>query len=206
MLILASLVEPLGLHRRTHLPPSRGRKRKRKAPADIDADTAPPAAPPLNKYLLIGLNSITRHLSARAAAASPEKDSKLSLAEDPSDKAQANETPSQDLPKITLLAVPTLNPSTSLAHTHLPTLLYLSSVSSTPQVPSLPRLVTLPPASETRLSSALCIPRVGAIALLEEAPGAEPLVQYVRERVGVVECKWIEEGLKPLWSGVKGRW
>src|SRR3954465_6599629 len=108
MLILASLVEPLGLHRRTHLPPSRGRKRKRKAPADIDADTAPPAAPPLNKHLLIGLNSITRHLSAQAAAASPERDSKLPSAEDPSDKAQANETPSQDLPKITLLAIPTL--------------------------------------------------------------------------------------------------
>jgi ribonuclease P/MRP protein subunit POP3 len=38
---------------------------------------------------------------------------------------------------------------------------------------------------------------------MKGAPGADGLVDYVRNHVGPVECKWIEEGLKAEWKGVK---
>jgi ribonuclease P/MRP protein subunit POP3 len=269
-----SLIQPLGLHRTSHLAPSKGKKRKRKTPfntdEDIDIKDAPPPPPPSREYLLIGLNAVTRHLEALAATNAPSTlPTFTSQAPDPSTAAKEEApTPSnskaatkpssktQDastkptppgastpvsaqtgsdpatstttLPKVTVLILPTPNPSASLAHSHLPTLLYLSSppwtnspksntptstttASSNPSTspskstPSTaPRLILLPPLSETRLAAALGIPRVGALAVLENAPGAETMVSYCRDKVGTVECAWISESLDPQWSGIKG--
>ncbi|KAF2788214.1 hypothetical protein K505DRAFT_206165, partial [Melanomma pulvis-pyrius CBS 109.77] len=215
--LLCNLVEPLGHYRETHLPPSKGTKRKRHPPSASSPDTSspPPAPPALTQHLLIGLNSITRHLSTLAAANAPSTTRAPQLQPSPPAGESVPKLPASEpksLPKITLLILPTLTPSTSLAHAHLPTLLYLSSKPSTvtttpstsPSPSPSPRLVTLPPSSEARIASALHIPRVGAIAVLEGAPGADTLVQYVREKVGVVECAWVEEGMRAEWRGVKG--
>lgn len=159
-----------------------------------DLEDRHPTPPPLlSSHLMVGLNSITRHLSILAAPST--------LPLNQNGDGEKNESKSEGPTPLTLLFIPHANPSTSLAHAHLPTLTYLASKSH----PTLPptRLVALSSSSEAKLASALHIPRVGALALLQDAPGATALVEYVRERAGGVECKWIEEGLKAEWKGLK---
>ncbi|KAF2715126.1 hypothetical protein K504DRAFT_396169 [Pleomassaria siparia CBS 279.74] len=196
--LLCNLIEPLGIHRKIYISPSAGKKRKRKEESNKESPPAP--APPLTHHLLIGLNSITRHLSAQAGVETSPYLASASKSE------SATPTTDKSSPsKIAVLIIPTLTPSASLAHAHLPTLLHLSAARPSGSTHSaLPRLVTLPPSSENRIASALHIPRVGAIAVLESAPGADFLIQYVREKVGFVECAYIDQGLKAEWKGIKG--
>lgn len=86
-----------------------------------------------------------------------------------------------------------------MPHAHLPAQVYLS----TPKDQEPTRLVALASSSEARLASTLHIPRVGAIGIMEGAPGAASLVEYVRQNVGLVESKWIEEARKAEWRGVQ---
>ena len=55
------------------------------------------------------------------------------------------------------------------------------------------RLVTLPKGAEARLCAALALPRVGFLGLMDGAPHATPLVEYVREHVPSVEVPWLKE-------------
>ena len=244
-----SLLEPIGHYRRIHIHPSKGpsrnKKRKRYPEQTSTEDGPPPPSPELSKHILVGLNSVTRHLSTLAAKTAPStipvtqwreesrqdqqkersvkretprvstNDEKLSTVEEKTGSLEDDRT----LKPFSIIILPHPSPASSLPHAHLPTLIYLSTLSPasrsstlTPTSISSPttinqleptRLVTLPSASETRLATALNIPRCGAIGILEDAPGAEPLVSYVREHVGLVECKWVEEGMKAEWKGVK---
>lgn len=38
---------------------------------------------------------------------------------------------------------------------------------------------------------------------MEDAPGADALVAYVRENVDVTSCAWIDEAMAADWKGVK---
>jgi ribonuclease P/MRP protein subunit POP3 len=38
---------------------------------------------------------------------------------------------------------------------------------------------------------------------MDDAPGTKALVEYVREHVGVTECPWIDEAMRPEWKGTK---
>lgn len=53
------------------------------------------------------------------------------------------------------------------------------------------------------MASALGLPRVGALGIMEGAEGAEALVGFVRERVGEVHVRWIEEASEGVWKGSK---
>jgi ribonuclease P/MRP protein subunit POP3 len=53
------------------------------------------------------------------------------------------------------------------------------------------------------MASAVGLPRVGALGILEGAEGAEALVGYVRESVGEVDVRWIEEASRGEWKGSK---
>jgi ribonuclease P/MRP protein subunit POP3 len=97
-------------------------------------------------------------------------------------------------------------PSLSPAHAHLPTLVHLSALSP-PSAPSTTseiatRLIPVQTSADARLASTLHIPRVGAIAIYEGAPGARTLEAYVREHVGLTECKWIGEAMSAEWKGL----
>jgi ribonuclease P/MRP protein subunit POP3 len=80
----------------------------------------------------------------------------------------------------------------------------LSHLSSS-YYPSLPptRLVPFSTTSEAKLCKALGIPRVGIIGIFEGAPGAGPLVEYVREKVEVTDVPWVREVEKGEWLGTK---
>ncbi|KAF1917380.1 hypothetical protein BDU57DRAFT_555251 [Ampelomyces quisqualis] len=201
--LVCTLIAPLGDHRKTHIIPSRGKKRKRKRKSQ-DEPTAPdtearppPPRPEIAKHLLIGINSVTRHLELRAARHSA---SVMPIA------ACKTETPSEQHSPGTLSMVIITHPkpSTSPAHAHLPTLVHLSTLK--PSAPTQPqdkttRLIPLATSTDARLASALHIPRVGALAIFADAPGAKPLEDFVRERVGVTECPWIDEAMRAQWKG-----
>jgi hypothetical protein len=51
----------------------------------------------------------------------------------------------------------------------------------------------MPASAEASLAKALGIPRVGALGIMEAAEGANPLIEYVRERVQAVRVPWFEE-------------
>ena len=202
---LSSLLEPVGHHRRTHIQPSQGkrraRKRKRQAStAPVDSQQPPPF-PAISHHLLVGLNSVTRHLSALAGQTAPPRVPAASTQGLELEDEQSPEDDKAALRPLSLVILPHPVPSSSLAHAHLPALVYLSSTRSKTAPPT--RLVTLPTASEARLASILHLPRVGALGIMAGAPDANGLVDYVRSNFGLVECKWIEESLKAEWKGVK---
>jgi ribonuclease P/MRP protein subunit POP3 len=218
VLTSCSLLTPIGDHRRTHVHPSKGKKRKRTTKSGQDdaakvETSTPPPAPEIGKHVLIGLNSVTRQLEAQAAKTAPSTaliTSSHASAEEanPKDKPN-NETikPQSGAHKhISMVIITHPKPSLSPAHAHLPTLLHLANLPlahspSTSSVPPPPtRLIPLPTSTDARLASTLHIPRVGALAVFEGAPGAKALEEYVREHVGVTECKWVDEAMKGEWK------
>lgn len=95
-------------------------------------------------------------------------------------------------------------PALSPSHAHIPTLLHLATRQPDPisKADEPTRLIALPTSDDARFASALHIPRVGAIGVLEGAPGAKALEDYVRQHVGVTECLWVDEALQPEWRGL----
>jgi ribonuclease P/MRP protein subunit POP3 len=103
--------------------------------------------------------------------------------------------------KISMVLLTHPKPSLSPAHAHLPTLIHLSTLTPQSNLQAT-RLVPLATSTESRLSGALHIPRIGALAILDGAPGAKALEDFVRERVDVTTCKWIDEAVGAEWRGV----
>lgn len=190
--------------------PSKGRARAGKqrktavelgAPSTRDTQTQPadgaeadngalgPPMPTVASHVLVGLNTVTRHLSDCAEKYAPRTVPAF----------QHHALESESPRRLSLIVLPHPMPSSSLPHAHLPTLAYLSSVRSD----SPTRLVALSTAFESRLASVLHLPRVGAIGILEGAPGADSVVDYVREHVEPVQCDWLEEAWKAEWKGLK---
>ncbi|KAH7408596.1 hypothetical protein DE146DRAFT_646688 [Phaeosphaeria sp. MPI-PUGE-AT-0046c] len=192
--LVCNLISPIGDHRKQHIHPSKGKKRKRKSKEDgATQDDAPPPPPPeIGKHILVGINSITRHLEALAAQTAPPAM--------PGAEARPNKEREQPRPISTLL-VTHPKPSMSPAHAHLPTLLHLSTLASATSTSST-RLVPLSTATDARLAAALHIPRVGALAIFADAPGAKALEEFVQEKVGLTECQWVDEAMSAKWKGV----
>jgi ribonuclease P/MRP protein subunit POP3 len=89
----------------------------------------------------------------------------------------------------------------SLLHAHLPLLTVTASLSHPEKPPIV--LVTLPKGAESRLVSALGVPRVGVVGLSEGAPGSKVLVEFVREKVKAVDAEWLGGRIK--WRGTEIR-
>lgn len=182
----------------------RSKKRKRKEAVSEDVVSKPPV-PEISSFVLVGLNSITRHLEASSrfskSKKAPEEPAAEATANDPPISNDSKETespePTQPPPHLTVLFLPT--PPPPILQSLLPQLLTTASLAH-PSHPAT-RLVTLPPTSHSRLSTALGIPRVSFIALLEGAPHSGALVELVRECVGEVEApgvKGVERGYLPV--------
>ena len=162
----------------------------------------------LGSYILIGLNSVTRHLEALAVSAAPptapvresNANDEDSNTLEPGTKKKRETAPRPLSMVILTHPQPALSPS----HAHIPTLLHLATLRQSPESKSLEptRLIALPTANDARFASTLHIPRVGAIGIHEGAPGAKALEDYVRQHVGLTECLWVKEALTPEWRGL----
>ncbi|KAF1357164.1 hypothetical protein EJ07DRAFT_167659 [Lizonia empirigonia] len=182
--LLYNLLSPLGEHRRSHITPSKG-KRKRE-PRGAAKDAPPPAPPAIGSHILVGLNSVTRHLEAGAArTAPPMAPVSGSTADDNANtdsKAEQDveKTPLQPTKPLSMVILTHPQPALSPSHAHIPTLLHLATVQSTPasKPAEQTRLITLPTSNDSRFASALHIPA---------------------QHVGLTECLWVDEALKPEW-------
>ena len=89
----------------------------------------------------------------------------------------------------------------SILHAHLPILCKVASMAF-PQSLST-RLVWLPKGAEERLASALRLPRVGIVGIVEAAPGSASVIDYVRQHVRAVEVPWVELAKSGVYLPVK---
>jgi len=187
---LSSLIEPIGHHRRRYIQPSKGkRERKRKRAQDRKAgeeEKKTPTTPPLpeiSKQIDVGLPSISRTLQRLASAANIETShGENSLGE----KLVQDNSPVYSVVFVAKHGQPTT------FHCHFPQMVIAASKNACCKEPI--RLVGLSEPCADRLSAALGMPRVSAIALHDDAPQAKALVEYVREHVPPASSTWLFPG------------
>lgn len=185
--LLCSLFSPLGDYRRAHLVPSRGKRSKRKSKGKTSEDQnteiedtrpSPPPPPELSGFVDVGLASITRVLQQYGQA---------SVVSSSSDKG--SQRTSEGLP-YTMIFVARSGHSSAF-HSHFPQMVAVAS-RSRPDQPAI-RLVGFSKSCEDRLSDCLGIPRVSSVALRANAPLSKPLLDFVREKVPIVDIPWVKE-------------
>lgn len=155
-------------------------------------DTSPDLE--LLDYLTVGFNSTNRHLEALAQSSTPTNYMATpGLASEINEARTAHSNDVQTSPTIKSLVAVFVPRSDqpSIMHSHLPRLSKAASLapSSSQDI----KLVSLPKGAETKLSAALRIPRVGIIGLMDGAPAASPLIDFVRKRVPEVEIPWLAD-------------
>ncbi|KAI9861642.1 MAG: hypothetical protein M1824_002072, partial [Vezdaea acicularis] len=195
--LLCNLLSPIDHHRQAQ-PRSKGkRSKKRKRAADSQptpSDEVPSRTDPpeITKHLTIGFNSTNQALEALAQLSRPSsmaslRPGKASTAPDP---ASASEKPSVALKPLAVIFFRRSDQALGIS-SHLPLLSHVASLAFPNSSPT--RLVALPAAAEARLAECLGIPRVCFLGLLEDAPGAENVIRYIREHVAVVSVPWLSE-------------
>ena len=207
------MLSPIGEHK-SH-PPSKGKrakKRKRRGDATIQNKSADSpnegvsrtgalAQPEILDHLTIGFNTTTRFLEFWAQKTRPDSGEDENL-----NAVVASKTPNRpsfDTARIEpLAAVFTPRPSQPpILYSHLPLLVRAANLA----VPSSAstRLISLPEGAEVRLKSILGIPRVGMIGLMNGAPNASSLVEFIRANVPEMEVPWLQEAIKGEYLPVK---
>ena len=88
----------------------------------------------------------------------------------------------------------------SIISAHMPLLVKAASLGSGSD--SQIRLVRLPKGADARLSMALGVPCVGAVGLMEGAPGAEDLIGVLRDEVGELVIPWLEKASSGVYRPV----
>lgn len=202
---LVSVLSPIGQHRAI-LPKAikrRGKKRKRKTKSGIAENgnenvpgrSAPPEqttpSPSIREHLLIGFNSVTRHLEALSTCS--RKNTIFTTKDEPTDKPRH------------VAVVFLLRSMDDLIYSHLPTLCHTASLAH-PDLPAT-RLVLLSRSAEKQLSTAMGqSASVSILAVLEDgeqSPGLAALTEYVRENVEDVEVSWLKQAAEGKWLGTQ---
>lgn len=212
-------MSPIGQHRARHIALSKGkRSKKRKRQEAIlekgiettTLESAPPQ-PEVSRFIVVGLNSITRILksSLQNANAKPKKLSSSDSYGDGDTQACQDEKPdgmekatTEERPNSQFIAIFVSSSShLSIIHAHLQGLLATASLAH--QGPITTRLIRLPKGSEERLCKALGLPRASIIGLFEGAPYSSSLVEFVQNSVGPIEAPWLLEGKEAQYLPVK---
>jgi ribonuclease P/MRP protein subunit POP3 len=188
-LIYLSLLSPIGHYRTTHITPSKGKRNKKAKRREVklgsaqpSPDTASVPIPELSAHILVGLNSITRHLESQSRQACPQP---LDL-----------QIPSAS-PKHLAVVVTTWPSVPAVLTSHLYELLQTSSLLH----PNLPqtRLVSLPRSSEKRLCSALGVARAGFIGIFDGAPCSTAVIEFCLSNIPGIEVSgWLKPDQKPF--------
>ncbi|KAK3375131.1 hypothetical protein B0H63DRAFT_481921 [Podospora didyma] len=177
--LLCRLLAPLGMHRKSYITPSKGRRRRPRKPAasdDPEATSPVPPAPELAAYVDVGLSNISRQLQDMSAA--PDHSAT------PKSKNKVGQAPYS----VVFVA---RSGQSSAFNCHFPQMAALVSKSQ-PTEEAL-RLVGFSRSCEDRLSAALGIPRVSSIAIRDDAPQAKGLVGFVRDHVAPIKVGWLQE-------------
>ncbi|KAH6850160.1 hypothetical protein B0I37DRAFT_370895 [Chaetomium sp. MPI-CAGE-AT-0009] len=188
--LLCQLLAPLGVHRKSFIPPSKGkRKRSKKAGSPANPEetwqiSSSPPTPELAAYVDVGLSKISRELQAMSSQ--HEHNPRLEAA--PSEHGE-KEPKTDTRPYDVVFVARSGQPSTF--HCHFPQMVALAARSQ--PADKAVRLVGFSKSCEDRLSAALGIPRVSSIGLRADAPQAKGLVDFVRDHVAPIEVAWLRE-------------
>ena len=163
-----SLLSPIGNHRRAHITPSKGKRKKRAKIQGTDGDStqdlAAPPKPAINDHISIGLTSVTKSM----------------VGED----GENNKRP--------CMIFVARGAQSSAFNCHFPKMV----ASATRPGPSSSdiRLVGFSRSSSDRLSECLGIARVSSLAVFSDAPGCAALWEMVKKVVPKVDSPWLEKG------------
>ncbi|QSZ29169.1 hypothetical protein DSL72_003680 [Monilinia vaccinii-corymbosi] len=212
--LLCSTISPIGTYRSTHITPSKGkrsRKRKRRNPKSENETSPenplppPPPPPEISSYIVTGLNSIHRMLeeSSKRAPRAIKEPSGFETPESrtsPGSRAQAHEilrpnpNPRDPPPPpphhFSSIFIANSNHPPILT-SHLPHLVATATNAHPTKPPTI--LIPLPKGSEMRIATALNLPRVSCIGILNDAPNSTALVDFIRGCVGEIEIPWLDE-------------
>ncbi|KAK6000100.1 hypothetical protein QM012_004088 [Aureobasidium pullulans] len=193
--LLNSLLEPVGRHRAVHTVKSSGKNaKKRKRTSEERPSPAAeqrPSEPEILKYLTVGLNTTSRHLENEAALLKPR-----ALPTTDKETKAGKQTIGKHLAVVFLP-----KPKDNLIYAHLPLLCYTSSCEQKDKA-QCTRLVLLDSSCERTIATAMGLPRAGVVGIFDDAPGAGPLLEYVRDNVDPVEVPWLEKALSGQWMGM----
>ncbi|CZR61660.1 uncharacterized protein PAC_11557 [Phialocephala subalpina] len=213
--LLCSTLKPIGLYRTNHVTPSKGKRsqnskrQEAKAKASSNPDvsmqgssSAPPPPPEIQKHVVVGLNSILRHLQSLSSKSKPGqelRDSGVEVKEGGDDTEGKIEGGVQEGHFATIFALPS-SPPNILTH-QLPILIHTASLSSPSLSPT--RLIPLSIPQASQLATTLSMARVSHIGILDSAPGTEWLLKLMRETVPEIEVKWLDDMKKGVYLSVK---
>lgn len=138
---------------------------------------AGPPKPDMMHHITVGFNSTIRHLQGPAGTNLPTTpvfgaDEKLKITK----KLAVVFVCTSTLPVMLTSSIPTLVAAASARHP-----------SDSPI-----RLVALPIQAEKRLADAISLLRVGFVGILQDAPGAQALVDIAREKARSVDIPWLK--------------
>ncbi|KAK3692277.1 hypothetical protein B0T22DRAFT_531791 [Podospora appendiculata] len=190
--LLCSLLAPLGSHRKSNNPSSKGRRKRSRNGALLEAAGEAPAlpavpVPELAAFVDVGLANISRNLQARSSkTGGPDSVPEEGDGAPKSAKAAAEAAK----PPYSIVFVARSGQSSAF-HSHFPQMVAVAS-ESLPSDKGI-MLVGFSKPCEERLSAALGIPRVSSIALREGAPHSKGLVDFVRANVSPIDVAWIKE-------------
>ncbi|CAJ2510158.1 Uu.00g060580.m01.CDS01 [Anthostomella pinea] len=182
--LLCTLLAPLGRHRSEHARPSKGKrakKRKRKEASEKETDAPSPPAPEILSYVDVGLTTVTRNMQKQAA-----EGRLLGLLPPGQTSAEVGNSAGRFYSVVFVARSGQAN----MLNSHLPQMVAVASNSHPSRIPT--RLVGLSKACEDRLSESLGIPRASCIALCDDAPNSEALVEFIRQRVPIVDVPWLK--------------
>ncbi|KAK8055913.1 hypothetical protein PG993_001140 [Apiospora rasikravindrae] len=172
--LLCNFLSPLGNFRRQHTQPSKGKrmkKRKRHVADSTDTGLITPSAPAIRQHVDIGLTTVTRCL------------------QETSTKIHDNTEPRRQYSVIFVAR----SGQPSGINSHLPQMVAAASGFHPPQSPI--RLVGFSKSCEQRLTSALGIPRVSCIGVMEDAPNSKALFDFIHKRVPLIDVAWLREAV-----------
>ncbi|OAP58304.1 hypothetical protein AYL99_07394 [Fonsecaea erecta] len=151
-------------------------------------DSMPEWMPDVYDHLTFGFNSTVRRLESLARSRKPQMLSQHTDADPSSGHPLANLSVvfvcRQNLPDIMTSSIPLLLATSAPINTRA-------------------RLVEWSSQAEEQVARALQQPRVGVVGVGEATPGAETLLQFVRDNVATVDVPWLDQIPKPIYHPVK---
>jgi ribonuclease P/MRP protein subunit POP3 len=160
-----------------------------------------PPKPEMSEYIDVGLANISRNLGKGSATALSDSTKPM--------EGKANErgvltgqssTQDKKSPYSVVFIERSGHPPAFVSH--FPQMVGALSPLSNPEEGAT-RLVGFSRPCEEKLSTSIGFPRVSSIALRADAPGAEALVNFVRERVAPIDIAWLRQAQAGEYLDVK---
>jgi ribonuclease P/MRP protein subunit POP3 len=188
------LLKPIGDHNRNHVRISRGRGRRKRSSnwtGEGEQEIVVAERPKISLHVNVGFNSTVRKLESLAHRPGTHKQVGQEGAVSTGDAGFG-------FPAVVFVCKSALaDPVSEL----IPLLVARASLHS--EGADAIRLVDISASAEATLSAVLGLPRLAALAVDDDAPGAQPLINYLREEIEPIDASWLREVSTPAYLPLK---